>query len=170
MTYSSDLLAQARILAKLEPKRPRQASLRRAVSTSYYALFHCLTADAAKFMLSGNRVHPLRISFRRAFAHGTMRKACNAFARGSPPAILHEAVKHQPIPTSLCKVAEAFVDLQGIRHEADYDMARSFTRQEVLDMIDLAEQALSSWKSLRSTLEGQTFLVGLLLYDKIAGR
>ena len=32
--------------AKRKPKRPRQASLRRAVSTSYYALFHLLICEA----------------------------------------------------------------------------------------------------------------------------
>jgi hypothetical protein len=36
------LLAQAWLLAKKEPKRPLQASLRRAVSAAYYAVFHLL--------------------------------------------------------------------------------------------------------------------------------
>ena len=36
---SHDLLAQARILATREPRRPKQATLRRSVSTCYYALF-----------------------------------------------------------------------------------------------------------------------------------
>jgi hypothetical protein len=43
----SDLIEQAQHLAKREPNRPRQASLRRAVSTAYYALFHMLISDAA---------------------------------------------------------------------------------------------------------------------------
>ena len=40
MSFPNDLLEQARHLANREPKRPKQASLRRAVSTAYYALFH----------------------------------------------------------------------------------------------------------------------------------
>jgi hypothetical protein len=38
MPYAHDLLEQAKHLANREKKRPRQASLRRAVSTAYYAL------------------------------------------------------------------------------------------------------------------------------------
>src|SRR5712692_5365690 len=46
MPYADDLLEQARHLANREKKRPRQASLRRAVSTAYYALFHLLISEA----------------------------------------------------------------------------------------------------------------------------
>ena len=42
MTLASDLLAQAKHLAGRERGRPRQASLRRAASAAYYALFHLL--------------------------------------------------------------------------------------------------------------------------------
>ena len=170
MTYSRDLLAQARTLARLEPKRPKQASLRRAVSTAYYALFHGLTTDAAQAMLPGNTVRTLRVSFRRAFTHTTMRKAANAFRGGNPPNALHDGLAFQPISKDLRKIAEVFIELQEARHEADYDMSRLFTRREALDAVERAEQALSSWKSLRNTLEGKAFLVGLLLHDKIAGR
>lgn len=47
MALCDDLLEQAFHLARREPTRPRQASLRRALSTSYYALFHFLAAEAA---------------------------------------------------------------------------------------------------------------------------
>ena len=46
MSLHGDLLDQASRLAVQEPRRPRQASLRRAVSAAYYALFHLLV-DAA---------------------------------------------------------------------------------------------------------------------------
>ena len=42
MTLAADLLKQAERLAKLEPKRPKQASLRRSISAAYYSLFHLL--------------------------------------------------------------------------------------------------------------------------------
>jgi uncharacterized protein (UPF0332 family) len=37
-------LENARALAKLDKRRPREASLHRAVSTAYYALFQALSA------------------------------------------------------------------------------------------------------------------------------
>ena len=43
---SGDLLELARDLADLHPESPPQPSLRRAVSTAYYALFHLLISEA----------------------------------------------------------------------------------------------------------------------------
>jgi hypothetical protein len=48
MPFPNDLLEQARHLANREPKRPKQVSLRRAVSRAYYAIFHLLSIDTAK--------------------------------------------------------------------------------------------------------------------------
>jgi uncharacterized protein (UPF0332 family) len=42
MAFAEDLLRQAFLLLHKEPKTPTQASLRRSVSTAYYALFHLL--------------------------------------------------------------------------------------------------------------------------------
>ena len=53
MTLQRDLLAQARHLATREPKRPKQASLRRSVSASYYAVFHLLVDNGVRRLVSG---------------------------------------------------------------------------------------------------------------------
>ena len=66
MTLANDLLAQAKHLATKEPRRPRDASLRRAVSSAYYALFHLLTAEASKLLVSGSDREGLRNSSRAA--------------------------------------------------------------------------------------------------------
>jgi hypothetical protein len=47
VTLPRDLLDQADLLASKERRRPKQVSLRRAISTAYYALFHLLIEDAA---------------------------------------------------------------------------------------------------------------------------
>jgi len=41
MNLAEDLLEQANHLARRERGKPKQASLRRAVSTAYYACFTC---------------------------------------------------------------------------------------------------------------------------------
>ena len=46
MAFADDLLEQAYHLANRESGDPKQASLRRAVSTAYYALFHLLIDEA----------------------------------------------------------------------------------------------------------------------------
>ena len=43
-----DLLEQAVRLAKLDVKKPKQANLRRAISSAYYALFHMLVDEACR--------------------------------------------------------------------------------------------------------------------------
>ena len=48
MSLADDLLSQANRLAAASTGRPRQADLRRAVSASYYALFHLLIGDAVQ--------------------------------------------------------------------------------------------------------------------------
>jgi uncharacterized protein (UPF0332 family) len=53
MSLHNDFLEQARFLAMREARRPKQASLRRAVSTAYYALFHLLASEVAERMIIG---------------------------------------------------------------------------------------------------------------------
>jgi hypothetical protein len=42
VSLASDLLDQASTLAELDPMKPKQASLRRAISAAYYLVFHLL--------------------------------------------------------------------------------------------------------------------------------
>jgi uncharacterized protein (UPF0332 family) len=72
MAFPNDLLEQALHLANREPKRPKQASLRRAVSTAYYALFHLLSIETAK-----NWRRPAeRPTVARMLEHMPMSKVC----------------------------------------------------------------------------------------------
>ncbi|MGO9228583.1 MAG: hypothetical protein ACLQKA_05140, partial [Bryobacteraceae bacterium] len=65
MPYADDLLEQSRHLAQRERKRPRQASLSRAISTAYYALFHLLTTAS----VSNWNIIRQRPALARAFEH-----------------------------------------------------------------------------------------------------
>lgn len=48
-------------------------------------------------------------------------------------------------------VARAFTHLQELRHAADYDGNRRWSRIAVLDSVRLAEAAVGSWKLARKT-------------------
>lgn len=124
MSFHGDLLRQARHLANREPRRPRQASLRRAVSTAYYALFHLLTHEAVQLLLVGRGREPLRFSLARAFSHASMKTVAAGFARNDVSPKIVGGLNGQPIQPELANVAGAFVDLQQARHEADYDLSR----------------------------------------------
>ncbi|MBC7807158.1 MAG: hypothetical protein H7145_13530, partial [Akkermansiaceae bacterium] len=127
MKFGDDLLAQSKLLARYEVRRPRQATLRRAVSTAYYAVFHLLTEESARFLIAGDAKRALRQQVQRAFDHGAMRQYCRTFSGGSLPAAVAPLL---PVPVSpeLRLVAQHFVLLQDARHIADYDVAVSYSR------------------------------------------
>ena len=169
MSLHSELLKQARFLAQKEPKKPTQASLRRSVSASYYALFHLLVDEAAKLMLSGHARGPLRDCLSRAFHHSAMKKTAVQFANKAPSPKLAPGFNQQPLQQELVDVASSFVQLQEARHEADYNRALRFTRREALDLADLTDQAFRDWAQVRGSLQADTFLTGLLAYTHMQG-
>lgn len=163
MSLHGELLRQARHLAVKEPKKPRQASLRRSVSASYYALFHLLIDEAAKRMFSGKDRAALRNALVRMFDHGTMQKVAKSHSERNQNAVQHSALNGQSIPKELVRVAGAFANLQQARHDADYNRSYRFTRSEVLDLLSVAEEAFEDWKAVRKTLQAEVFLAGLLV-------
>lgn len=167
MTLAADLLAQAKHLATKETRRPRQASLRRAVSATYYALFHMLVQDAVRRLMGGKDRLAIRNCLSRAFDHGTMKQVSQQFADGNLSPKLSPGLNGEPLQDELRRVARAFVSLQQYRHEADYNMERSFTRLEVLRVVSRAHAAFSDWRSVRGSIQADTFLVGLLAFDKM---
>jgi len=71
MAFANDLLKEAYHLASRGGKNPKQASLRRAVSTAYYALFHLLISD----FVANWKVKSQRDKLARLFEHGRMKGA-----------------------------------------------------------------------------------------------
>lgn len=169
MTLHAELLKQARFLARKEPKKPTQASLRRAVSASYYALFHLLIDEATRLMLSGHARGPLRDCLARAFLHSAMKQAAVQFTLDPVSPKLSPGFDGQPVQPPLIDLATAFVQLQEARHDADYNRGRRFTRREVLDLVDLTDQAFLDWRDVRGSLQADTFLTGLLAYRNMQG-
>ena len=85
MTLHGDLLRLASILTRHEKRRPKQSTLRRAISTAYYALFHLLVHEATGRMVRGDDRAPLRARLGRAFEHSTMAEASRSFSGGTLP-------------------------------------------------------------------------------------
>ncbi len=169
MSLPQDLLAQARLLATKEPRRPKDASLRRAVSTAYYALFHLLTDEASRFLISGSNRDPLRNLLTRGFAHSEMSRTAKAFSSGYGGLALHvQSIipKSSDFPTKLSAVAAAFYELQAARHTADYDVSYRLTRSETLALVRRAEAAFADWRAIRTEEVTRIFLVALLMDEK----
>jgi uncharacterized protein (UPF0332 family) len=128
------LIVTARKLANASPLKPRQADLRRAVSTAYYALFHALAKDAADMLVGvgANRPDKAWRHAYRALQHGDAKTAC-----------LELRYNNLGFPQTLVECAGTFAILQERRHSADYDPDYRATRADALDAISLAEQAIA---------------------------
>lgn len=162
MSFSSDLLEQATHLAKRERNKPRQASLRRSVSTAYYALFHYLIEEATLNW----RQRDLRPELARLFEHGKMKSACQKQSARSAKFIKEgdADTNTDDLETvhNLKLVADAFTYLQQQRHDADYNNAKEWTRTEVFTLIAQVRKAFQLWQAIRSRPEAQVFLLSLL--------
>ena len=160
MAYADDLLEVAQHLAKLDSDNPRQACLRRSVSTAYYALFHLLTAEA-----TSNWKHTeLRSELGRLFGHGKMKSASEE-KRGELKAHFKKNPLQSPelvISKHLSTVTEVFIQVQQKREEADYDTGKEWNQTDVLTQIDAVATAFESWKAIREEPVAQAYLVSLL--------
>ena len=167
MSLPSDLLEQADHLSRRERQRPRQASLRRSVSSSYYALFHLLTAEASILVgpnLALNATHRIQ----RWFEHGDMKRVCGMFSVPTAPRQL-TAILGEPISGDMQMVAQSFIQLQEARHDADYDLATTWTRLTAQQYAQVARNAFAAWTRIRRTHEANVFALALLsakLFDK----
>jgi hypothetical protein len=171
MALYDQLLAQARHLATRDQRRPQQANLRRAVSAAYYSLFHFLVERASRFLVGGSGDRDLfRKVLSRAFSHSEMASACKSFAGGSLPASVLQRMGPIPIPRELQQLAELFSNAQDVRHLADYDLAESFRRSDVLLLIDDIQQRIDDWPSIESQPATRIFLVSLLVWDRLKRR
>ena len=128
-----DLIETAHRLAQPGAAQPTQADLRRAISTAYYALFHCLAAAAAD-LLTGSDRSPEWHQVYRALEHGKAKRACRQ----------QRALR--AFPMEIRRFAEMFVDLQEARHEADYALEGEYSKPDVLAIINRAGDAINEFE------------------------
>jgi hypothetical protein len=147
--------------------QPRNADLRRAVSSAYYALYHHLVLGAAKHLLplcsEEDCWHLCRL-----FQHTAVREVFDWIARpGPPPARVAYSVKRLRANVPLRDVAIAFQQLQQARYDADYNHIADFTRPETLSLIDTAEDAISKLIAARRTDDYERLVAFLALKSKL---
>ena len=133
-----DLVAAARDSLPSAPGRPREATLRRALSTGYYALFHCLAATAADLLVGGPGANRSESAWRQAYRaidHAQVRERCR------------RSGEINKFPKEIRKFAETFVDIQMKRHKADYDPDGQYFKSSITRNIVEVEAAISAFES-----------------------
>ena len=162
MRLPEGLLEQAQHLVKREPKRPKQASLRRAISTAYYALFHLLISEA---VLNWKRAED-RVELARMFEHTHMRSICanrrDELNEGFKKKKAGRPNQEEAVKRSLHRVVSTFVQMHEQRELADYDYSSNWTRTDVLPKVEGVAAAFKAWKAIRNEDIAQAFLFTLL--------
>jgi uncharacterized protein (UPF0332 family) len=144
MAFAEDLLNDAHHLAARGGKSPRQSSLRRGVSTAYYALFHLLIAD---FVVNW-KTKDQRARLGRMFEHRKMSQAIFRFKSGTL----------NPVEADLQTVIAAFAQLQDDRYTADYDVGTIWSRTDIASTLAIAE-AFVAWRRIRKEKIAQDHLM-----------
>ena len=126
----NDLIDVARLLAS-QPGAPRQALLRRAASTAYYAVFHALAARCASALVtdSGFDLETYTLVY-RALDHNSGRR----LFEGRDVATL--------FGSEVATFGVAFVNLQDARILADYvPQPFPFGKAQVAELVEQARGA-----------------------------
>jgi len=136
------VLQQAERLVKpFQPGPPRQVDVRRALSSAYYALYHCIVgAVADEFVGKANRGTARHTLVYRSVDHHRISKVCTTLSKPGPdlaplvPCGFGEALR---------EFGSTVVDLQAGRHEADDDPAKLRRTSKVILAVSRARQALA---------------------------
>ena len=138
-----ELLDVARALAS--GSMPGDAALRRAISTAYYAVFHAtLKMAAERFVGSANRDTAGYAILYRGFSHSRMKEICSAIDKPVLGRRHQDLLRRTHVSADAREFARAFVDLQELRHGADYDPNAIVRRSDALDACDKAELAIQA--------------------------
>ena len=128
---AASLLSVAFALLEAGERTGDPAFLRRAVSTAYYAMFHCLARTCADRLVRDGSLSLREAAWRRAYRsleHAHARRQC------SNEAALAE------LPDGIRRFGRGFIMLHGSRRKADYDTAARFKAQVVRQQLRIAAE------------------------------
>ncbi len=148
----SDFVRAARTLAQAGQVKPRQVYLRRAVSTTYYAMFHALARCCADMFVGGrnaDRSGPAWQQVYRALDHAHTKNQC-------------KSRKITQFPAPIQDFANLFVAMQDNRHKADYDPFETFSKSEAIRDIIRIEAAIAAFDNT-SVKDKRAFAAFVLL-------
>jgi hypothetical protein len=134
-----DLIAAGDILLDANSHRPSQAALRRAVSTYYYAIFHCLARECADLLIGGDhsrRSDPAWRQVYRSLEHGHAHTRCR------------DRAMMRLFPKEIEDFASVFVTMQDKRHEADYDPMARVSKPDVELARRLVEGVIGNFRKV----------------------
>jgi uncharacterized protein (UPF0332 family) len=160
--FDDELLRTARrLLSRSTGQRGRLpgATIRRSISTTYYALFHFLVDDAGRFLIgSESKYGHRRRVLGRAFTHAGMRLAFEKVRGTVVDASVADLIRPTgskaadvASPDFARQMATAFLEAQSQRHDADYDLNKGLSALDAHRVANEVEAAISTWISRPSS-------------------
>lgn len=143
---------------------PRQVNLRRAVSDIYYALFHFLVDRSTQNMIGSQPGEAaMRDAIARGFPHAQLKEACKSFGSGGalpkPFASAYTATNGVPkLSATIRQFAKFFVEIQELRHVADYDWNSKFVQRDIAAKIQEAQMLITKFRQEKRTADVRFFL------------
>ena len=107
--------------------------MKRAVSTTYYAIFHHLCGKTCD-LICDPTLGRARQQVYRSIDHGLAKASC-----------IEAKAPGKSFPVSIQRYAETFLVLQQKRHDADYDPVVAFEFNAVHDLIAECEAAMQGF-------------------------
>ena len=160
-----ELIRHANRLIKAQRGAPKQIDLRRAISATYYALFHCLLRAAADNLIGSTGKARKSAAYSlvyRAYEHGSMLQLCQHASKGKLPPKVSAVLSSDSVSKEIQYVADAFTDLQGLRHKADYDPNIRFYKSDALAASVRAAFAITQFEAADAEAR-RLFLLAMLL-------
>jgi hypothetical protein len=157
----------------LAPSAVAHVDCRRAVSASYYAVFHLLS-DAVATQVSPKTPPGMSGRIQRLLGHRPMRDAMAPFTDSNK---WNTFSTNLGIPCvfspDLAMIAQAYTELQDARYIADYDVVDAKGTVGLLwasDCLNKARLAFDAWDRTKFTDEARVFLATLIFGVKWANR
>lgn len=156
-SFTDELLSAAKVLLAREPRRRGRlpdAKVRRAISTSYYALFHFLVEEATRRIAgTHNSWSTRRRMLARSFSHKGIRNTFDKIRGQNVDLSLEDFFRGVAAPVGRVasplfarNMARVFLDAHAKREDADYNRNESLSEADATILIARIEAAIRDWK------------------------
>jgi hypothetical protein len=157
------LLDQADRLAMPIAGVVRQADLRRAISATYYALFHATLIAAADMIVGNeNRTSNRYALVYRSVEHVTLKEISENITKTTVPDKYKRYIPRAGFSSDVIDFADALILFQNRRHQADYDPLFRARRSDVQLAVKTARAALANFS--KAALDQREAFLTLLLF------
>lgn len=145
------------------PERARQADLRRAISSAYYAVFHFVLTEAADLHVGAkNRLLPRYALAYRSVDHAALERLCVEAKKDQLPVKFAKYVPDIGLGIDIQTFSRAVLDVQQKRKLADYDPLYFASISDVHAVIETARSAIEQFR--KAKVRQRTAFLALLLF------